>query len=235
MSIAPGARIGPYEVVSLLGRDGMGEVFLANDTRLHRKVVLKTVREADSQGVESRHRMLHEARAAATLNHPNIAAIYDVLERDDQTIIVMEYVPGATLNARLQQGRLPPAAVIDIGVQLLEALVEAHTHGIVHRDLKPANVCLMSNGTVKVLDFGIARIRTPDPLGDATETSGGLPTISPPGRVVGTPGYAPPEQLMGPGVDDRSDIYSLGCCCSSCVRDGCRSTVRMHSRSRWHR
>ena len=210
MSIAPGDRIGPYEVVSLLGRGGMGEVFLANDTRLHRKVVLKTVREADSQGVESRHRMLHEARAAATLNHPNIAAIYDVLERDDQMIIVMEYVSGATLNARLQQGRLPPAAVIDIGVQLLEALVEAHAHGIVHRDLKPANVCLMSNGTVKVLDFGIARIRTPDPLGDATETSGGLPTISPPGRVVGTPGYSPPEQLMGPGVDDRSDIYSLG-------------------------
>ena len=188
----------------------MGEVFLANDTRLHRQVVLKMLREADSQGVASRHQLLHEARAAATLNHPNIASIYDVLERDDQTIIVMEYVAGTALNARLRQGRLPPAEVIDIGVQLLEALVDAHKHGIVHRDLKPANVCLMSNGTVKVLDFGIARIRTPDPQGDAAETSAEMPTISSSGRLVGTPGYAPPEQLMGCEVDDRSDIYSLG-------------------------
>ena len=172
--------------------------------------MLKTVRDADAPGVESPHQLLHEARAAATLNHPNIASIYDVLERDGQTIIVMEYVPGATLNARLQQGRLPPAEAIDIGVQLLEALVEAHAHGIVHRDLKPGNVCLMTNGTVKVLDFGIARIRAPDPLDDANETSGEIPTISPSGRVVGTPGYAAPEQLMGREVDGRSDIYSLG-------------------------
>ena len=138
MGITPGSRVGPYDVVSAIAAGGMGEVFLARDTRLRRQVVLKTLLGAESHSAEARKRLLHEARAAATLNHPNIASIYDILELDDQTVIVMEYVPGESLVAKVRPGGLPPAEVVDLGLQLADALIEAHRHGIVHRDLKPA-------------------------------------------------------------------------------------------------
>ena len=218
MSIAPGAKIGPYEVVSLLGRGGMGEVFLASDTRLGRQVVLKTLLGAEGQSIEARRRLLHEARAAATLNHPNIASIYDILELDDQAVIVMEYVRGESLAAKVRKGGLPPAEVVDLGLQLADALIEAHRHGIVHRDLKPGNACVTPDGRLKVLDFGIARIRPADRIGltpattrDTTlGTTPGGETISELGRILGTPGYTAPEQLRGEPADHRSDIYSLG-------------------------
>ncbi len=217
MGITPGSRVGPYDVVSAIAAGGMGEVFLARDTRLRRQVVLKTLLGAESQSAEARKRLLHEARAAATLNHPNIASIYDILELDDQTVIVMEYVPGESLVAKVRKGGLPQAEVVDLGLQLADALIEAHRHGIVHRDLKPANVCLTPDGRLKVLDFGIARIRPVDRVGltpgttpDTTPGATVGETISVPGRIVGTPGYTAPEQLRGESADHRSDIYSLG-------------------------
>ena len=218
MGITPGSRVGPYDVVSAIGAGGMGEVFLARDTRLRRQVVLKTLLGDESYSAEARRRLLHEARAAATLNHPNIASVYDILEIDDQAIIVMEYVPGESLVAKVRRGGLPPVEVVDLAMQLADALIEAHRHGIVHRDLKPANVCLTPDGRLKVLDFGIARIRpvervgmTPGTIpGTTPGTTHSADTISEPGRIVGTPGYTAPEQLRGDSADHRSDIYSFG-------------------------
>ena len=125
MGITPGSRVGPYDVVSALAAGGMGEVFLTRDTRLSRQVVLKTVLGAESHSAEAGKRLLHETRAAATRNHPNIASIYDILEFDDQAVIVMEYVPGESLVAKVRSGGLPPAEVVDLGLQLADALIEA--------------------------------------------------------------------------------------------------------------
>src|SRR5947209_13590695 len=135
----------------------MGEVCLAEDTRLHRRVALKTLADPVSTTPEARDRLLHEARAAARLNHPNVAAIYDVFESPDSVHIVMEYVPGETLAARLRGGPLDTAAAVAIGVQLADALAEAHAMGVIHRDLKPGNVIVTPGERVKVLDFGVAR------------------------------------------------------------------------------
>ena len=210
MAITPGSRVGPYDVVSAIGAGGMGEVFLANDTRLGRKVVLKAVLESDRQAADAHARLLHEARAAATLNHPNIASIYDILELDDQTVIVMEYVAGESLSDRLRRGKLRPVDAIDVALQFADGLAEAHRHGIIHRDLKPGNACFTPDGRLKVLDFGIARIRPAEPAIGVSPVTDAVPTVSEPGRMVGTPGYLSLEQLAGGPVDERTDIYSLG-------------------------
>jgi serine/threonine-protein kinase len=179
----------------------MGEVYLAQDTRLGRKVALKRLSGSQLDTPEARHQLLREARAAATLNHPNIAAVYDVLDVDDESLIVMEYVEGDTLSKLLRRGPLAPYQVIEIGIQLADALAEAHAHGIVHRDLKPANILMTSQGKVKILDFGLAKA---PPATDASLSA------STDGRVVGTPAYMAPEQMLGYRADQRSDLYSLG-------------------------
>jgi tetratricopeptide (TPR) repeat protein/TolB-like protein len=180
----------------------MGEVYLAEDTRLGRQVALKKV--SDSRGFADGQRfLLREARAAARLNHPNIAGVYDVVEAPEGAYIVMEYVPGETLAARLDRGALSVTETIAVGVQLAKALAEAHRHGIVHRDLKPANVALSEDGRVKILDFGLAK-RQADPDAGASSTPSSA------GHVVGTPAYCPPENLMGLPVGARGDVYSLG-------------------------
>ncbi len=182
----------------------MGVVWLAEDTRLHRKVALKTVRSADADTADGRQRLLREARAAAALNHPNIATVHDVFDVGGQVVVVFEYVAGDTLAARLHNGPLPAAEAVEIAWQLADALAAAHAQGVIHRDLKPSNVVIGPDGRAKVLDFGIARL-VPVGADMATSVPG---TIG--GGLVGTPGYAAPEQYVSRNVDGRADLYSLG-------------------------
>jgi serine/threonine protein kinase/Tfp pilus assembly protein PilF len=199
-----GASVGPYQIVRQLGSGGMGVVWLAEDTRLNRKVALKMVRTADADTTEGRQRLLREARAAASLNHPHIATVHDVLDVDGQVVVVFEYVEGETLSARLQRGALPVAEAVEVAWQLADALAAAHAQGIIHRDLKPSNVVLGPELRAKVLDFGIARM-VPAGADMSASVSG---TIG--GGLVGTPGYAAPEQYLSRNVDGRADLYALG-------------------------
>jgi len=200
------ASVGPYRILAKLGAGGMGDVYLAEDTRLHRRVALKSLSEALLKGPGARETLLREARSAATLNHPNIAAIYDVVETGDTTHIVMEYVEGESLSHRLERGRLPPDEVAAVALQLCDAMAAAHAAGVVHRDLKPGNVSLTHDGKLKVLDFGLATRSGADaePVA-ATDT-----TPSRGEAILGTPAYMAPEQLRRDPADARTDIYSAG-------------------------
>jgi tetratricopeptide (TPR) repeat protein/predicted Ser/Thr protein kinase len=211
MDLLADSRIGPYRILNRLGKGGMGEVFLAEDTRLGRKVALKTVGQAHLESAEARQRLLREARAAANLNHPNIAAIYDVLESGDRAHIVMEYVRGETLAAQVRRGPLEAGVVVRLGIQLAEALAAAHASGVIHRDLKPANVVATPDGQVKILDFGLAKIQSRPRTQSDTITKPTLSWLTPEGhRGMGTPPYMSPEQVLGRPCDERSDIYSFG-------------------------
>jgi tetratricopeptide (TPR) repeat protein/TolB-like protein len=204
------ASVGPYRVIDRLGSGGMGEVFLATDTRLNRKVALKYLSEASPDLPHSRERLLREARAAAQISHPNIAAIYDILETGPHPCIVMEYVPGETLAQVAGRGPMAVDQVAAIGAQLADALAHAHAAGVVHRDLKPANVVMTAEGAVKILDFGVARVFD---IEEELATADG-PTRetlrSQPGRFAGTPAYMAPEQLAGRTATPLTDVYSLG-------------------------
>ena len=181
----------------------MGVVWLAEDPRLHRKVALKTLRGSDADA-ESKLRLMREARAAAALNHPNIAAVHDVLDVDGNVIVVFEYVEGDTLASRLNHGALSVAEAVEVAFQLADGLAAAHAQGVIHRDLKPSNVVITPDGRAKVLDFGIARLV---PAGfDLAHTAPGTVGVG----LVGTPGYAAPEQYLSRNVDGRADIYALG-------------------------
>jgi len=185
----------------------MGEVYLAHDDRLNRAVALKRLSDPSLTTEAVRRRVLHEARAAAALSHPNIATIFDVLDTGAEPAIVMEYVPGESLARQIARGPLPVGRALEIAVQISDALVEAHGHGVIHRDLKPANVQITPSGKAKILDFGIARS-----VGDE-EAAAAAPTASlsgDAGRIVGTPGYMAPEQLLGGTADRRTDVYALG-------------------------
>ena len=199
-------KVGPYSLLRQLGTGGMGVVYLAEDSRLGRRVALKSLTMA---GAEARNRLLHEARSAGSLNHRNIATVYDVLDTGDEAHIVMEYVEGEPLSRRLTDGPMEPSAVCDIGIQLASGLAAAHARGVVHRDLKPGNVQLCPDGTVKILDFGIAKHLFVSPTVAAAETMAAEPATAP-GHFVGTREYASPEQLRGRPVDHRTDLYSLG-------------------------
>jgi serine/threonine-protein kinase len=199
--------VGPYRIVEKLGSGGMGDVYLAEDTRLGRKVALKSLTREWAQAPDARRRLEREARAAAGLNHKNIAGVYDVLDAPEASYIVMEYAPGESLAEALKRGPLPPEAVVFVGVQLCDALAAAHARGIVHRDLKPANLILAPDGQLKVLDFGLAKSLDLDP-GFVLES--GEVTLSSGGRLVGTLPYVPPEHVLGEPVDERSDIYAAG-------------------------
>jgi tetratricopeptide (TPR) repeat protein/negative regulator of sigma E activity len=199
-----GATVGPYHIIRQLGSGGMGVVWLAEDTRLNRKVALKMVKSADADTTEGRQRLMREARAAAALNHPHIATVHDVLDIEGQVVVVFEYVEGETLSARIGRGPLSVAEAIEIAWQLADALAAAHSQGIIHRDLKPSNVVMGPESRAKVLDFGIARMV---PAG--ADMSASVPgTLG--GGLVGTPGYAAPEQYLSRNVDGRADLYALG-------------------------
>jgi eukaryotic-like serine/threonine-protein kinase len=205
--VISGDAIGPYLVLEPLGAGGMGEVYRARDTRLNREVALKRLSDRALATDVARRRVLREARAAAALSHPNIATIFDVLETPDGLVIVMEYVPGESLAARLARGPVPVEAALAIASAVADALGEAHQHGVIHRDLKPANIQLTREGAPKILDFGVARSRADE---SARQHESPDDPASQAGRVVGTPGYMAPEQLAGVPSDERTDIHALG-------------------------
>jgi serine/threonine-protein kinase len=204
-------RLGHYRLKERLGAGAMGEVWLAEDTRLHRLVALKRLAPGAAGDAEAEARLLREARVASNLTHPNVAVIYDVGEaaadRAGEAYIAMEYVRGRTLADRLREGALEPEATLAIVEQIAQALAEAHEHGIVHRDVKPGNVMLGERGLVKVLDFGLARY-APPAREDSLTWSGRHGSFE--GLVVGTLAYMSPEQARGGAVDARSDVFSLG-------------------------
>jgi predicted Ser/Thr protein kinase len=200
--LVPGQMIGPYRVERELGRGGMGIVYLAEDTRLSRKVAVKLLAPGAVRDERRRERMRQEARAAARLSHQGIATVFALEEFAGELFIVYEYVPGRSLRARLDEGELPIERVVDIAAQAARALASAHAEGVVHRDLKPENLMLGDQGAVKILDFGVARSL---PVSGVHE-----PRLTAAGTIVGTQAYMSPEQLESADVDFRSDIFSFG-------------------------
>ena len=215
MSLATGTRLGAYEILGLIGAGGMGEVYKARDTRLERIVAIKVLPEHLSQNRERRERFEREARAVSSLNHPRICTLYDVGHDEGIDFIVMEFIEGETLAARLEKGPLSVEEALEIGAGIADGLDNAHRQGVVHRDLKPGNVMLTVPG-VKILDFGLAKFATSDPIQNVSALSGlsGLPTQAKPltteGSIIGTLHYMAPEQLEGHEVDARSDIFAFG-------------------------
>lgn len=209
-----GTRIRQYEVVGRLGRGGMGQVFLGYDHELHRSVALKCLLSDGSAGAD-RSRLRNEAQAAAAITHPHIAAVYQMIDHGPRAFIVMEYVAGESLSARMRRERLSTGQAVTMALQLAGAVRAAHEHGVIHGDLKPGNVQVTLDGSVKILDFGIAMIlRTATTVVSSNATTGHRPAEkrkpAPRAMIGGTPPYMSPEQNIGSAVDERSDIFSLG-------------------------
>jgi Tol biopolymer transport system component len=210
MAISANARLGRYEIRSQLGAGGMGEVYLARDPKINRDVAIKVLPAAFSADSERLRRFEQEAQAAGALNHPNILSIYDVDTHDGSPYVVSELLEGETLREQLKDAALPVRKAVDYALQIASGLVAAHERGIVHRDLKPENLFITKHGTVKILDFGLAKLIEQR---DGSEVLTDLPTRelnTVPGTIVGTVGYMSPEQVRGQQVDRRSDIFSLG-------------------------
>ncbi|MGH9873468.1 MAG: protein kinase domain-containing protein [Pyrinomonadaceae bacterium] len=197
-----------YRIIKKLGTGGMGEVYLAVDTKLNRNVAIKVLSEETLRKENAKKRLIREAQAAAKLDHPNICTIYDVSEADSLTFIVMQYVEGQTLADRMREKRLPISLALDVARQAAEALAEAHARGVVHRDIKPQNLMITPGGQVKILDFGLCKqLPTIENVDNEAPT---MSLLSSPGLVIGTVPYMSPEQLRGEPVDAASDIFSLG-------------------------
>src|SRR5499427_3114671 len=224
MTVVAGTRFDRYEIISPLGAGGMGEVYLARDMRLERKVALKLLLDDRTKDDQRLLRFEQEARAASALNHPNIITIYEIGDYGSTHFIATEFIEGLTLRKILAEGKMPVIAALDVAIQAASALSAAHEAGIIHRDIKPENVMLRRDGIVKVLDFGLAKLtetgtgsgewragsgeRTLFPTPDST--LGASPLITDPGTVMGTATYMAPEQARGWRVDARADIFSLG-------------------------
>jgi hypothetical protein len=207
MPAARGTWIGPYEIVDWLGAGGMGEVYRARDPRLDRDVAIKLLPESFAADASRLRRFEQEARAAGQLNHPNILTVYDVGTHAGAPYVVSELLEGETLRTRLHATALTSRRAIDYARQIADGLAAAHDKGIVHRDLKPDNLFLTTDGRIKILDFGIAKLTRPS---DDTPRHTGLPTETEPGMTLGTAAYMSPEQVRGETVDHRSDIFSVG-------------------------
>jgi len=207
-----GTTIQHYRITDRLGAGGMGEVYKADDLRLGRAVALKFLPADLKADPESRARLLNEARAASMLRSPNIAVTYDIGESDGSDFIVMEYVEGELLSARLAQGPLPLREAVEAGIQIADALDEAHSHGIIHRDIKSANLMRTARGLIKVLDFGLAKFVGGNRAFDVTRTQ-----MTMAGMVIGTVSYMAPEQALGKHVDHRADLFSLGVVLFECL------------------
>ena len=212
MLLAPGTQLGVYQFLSLLGAGGMGEVYRARDTRLNRDVAIKILPELFARDVERFARFTREAQTLASLNHPNIAQVHGLEESGSIRALVMELVSGDDLSAIVARGPLPVADALAIARQIADALEAAHEQGIVHRDLKPANIKVRADGTVKVLDFGLAKAVTAGAVSGADVLNS--PTLSvhatQAGAIVGTAAYMPPEQARGKPVDRRADVWAFG-------------------------
>src|SRR5690348_155741 len=223
MALEIGTKLGPYEILALLGAGGMGEVYRARDTRLDRTVAVKVLPTHLSSNPDLKQRFEREARAISSLNHPQICHLYDVGSQNGTDFLVMEYLEGETLAVRLEKGRLPLQQALNIGIDIADALANAHRRGIIHRDLKPANI-MLTEGSAKLLDFGLAKAYALVTAAPASTLAPSTPTMSinaltasPPGpltqqgTVIGTVQYMAPEVLQGAEADARSDIFSLGC------------------------
>jgi eukaryotic-like serine/threonine-protein kinase len=209
MSLAPGVRLGAYEIIALIGSGGMGEVYRARDTRLSRTVAIKILQEKHAGDPQFKERFQREAHAISSLEHPNICALYDVGEHEGAAFLVMQHLDGETLEARLQRGALPLEAALQHAIEIADALDQAHRHGVVHRDLKPGNIMLTKAGA-KLLDFGLAKATTRS----VAEGLSTLPTtpenLTAHGIILGTFRYMAPEQLEGGDADVRTDIFAFG-------------------------
>jgi serine/threonine-protein kinase len=212
MPIETGTRLSSYEIISQIGAGGMGEVYRARDTKLGREVAIKVLPEAFAES-ERLARFEREARLLASLNHPNIATLFDLQEHDGTHFLVLELVPGETLAERIQQGPIPIDEAVPLFKQIAEALEAAHEKGIIHRDLKPSNIKVTPEGKVKILDFGLAKALAGEPV---TQNLSESPTLTreftETGVVLGTAPYMSPEQARGKTVDKRADIWAFGCC-----------------------
>ena len=206
--LKPGETIGAYRIVSFIGRGGMGEIYLARDSRLGRKIALKFLPSEFTKDAERLWRFEQEARAASALNHPNILTIHEIGEVDGRRFIATEFVEGETLARRIAAGPLKPGETLDIAAQITSALSAAHEAGIVHRDVKPENIMIRRDGIVKVLDFGLAKLAQTQPGGPDDSTRALVRTKT--GVVMGTADYMSPEQARGLALDARTDIWSLG-------------------------
>src|SRR5262245_54348644 len=214
MALAVGARLGPYEILSAIGAGGMGEVYRARDTKLKREAALKVLPDEFTLDPARVARFRREAEVLASLNHPNIAGIYGLEESDGTQALALELVEGPTLADRVTDGPIPLDEALTIARQIAEALEAAHGQGLLHRDLKPANIKLRPDGTVKVLDFGLAKAL--EPRSDVRPNATASPTITTPamtgmGVILGTAAYMSPEQAKGRPADKRSDVWAFGC------------------------
>jgi len=206
MTLGPGTRLGPYEIVGLLGTGGMGEVYRARDSKLNREVAVKVLPESIAEDPKALSRFEREAHAVAALNHPNILSIFDFGTHEKTAYAVMELLEGQTLRERIDLGPLPQRRAVEIATQIARGLAAAHGKGVVHRDLKPENVFLTEDGRVKILDFGLAK----NLAAASAETNAPTAAGTEPGTVLGTVGYMSPEQVRGREMDARSDIFSFG-------------------------
>ena len=214
--VSPGARLGRYEIRSKIGEGGMGEVYLAEDAQLRRRVALKILPVDLASNQDRMRRFIQEAQAAAALNHPNIAHIYEIGESEGANFIAMEFVDGKTLREKIHQEKSELRVLLKHLLQVAEGLAKAHASGIVHRDLKPDNIMITHDGHAKILDFGLAKLVETSGPGLGPSEGGEAPTAvmqqhSVPGMIMGTIGYMSPEQAQAKPVDQRSDIFSFGC------------------------
>ena len=202
-----GTKVSHFEITDKLGEGGMGEVWLARDIRLGRMVALKILPPARAESEDSRRRFEDEARAASALNHPGIAHIYDVGEAEGIHFIAMEHVDGESIDHRMARAPLTTNEIVDLGARLADALAAAHGQGVTHRDIKPSNLMITAEGRLKVLDFGLAKLRPGFGKGGGEAT---MQTMTQPGVVMGTVQYMSPEQALGKEADHRSDLFSTG-------------------------
>ena len=207
--LTPNTRLGPYEIVSLLGSGGMGEVYQALDTRLDRTVAIKVLPHHLSADPSLRERFDREARAISSLTHPHICALYDLGHEEGIDYLVMEYLEGESLADRVTRGALPVEQVLRYGVEIADALDHAHRQGLIHRDLKPGNIMLTKSGA-KLLDFGLVKFQSPDEVGKLTSLPTENRALTQEGTILGTFQYMAPEQLEGRDADARTDIFALG-------------------------